>query len=128
MFKTFNKSQTVLINYIKEKYPRAGNIFVPGDLTQVFREFNMLENPENDILRNAGICFVDSSEEAIIKKLKQFFNILIDELDNKFPIFQNLLQERVFSRIVDGKKITFNYKIGRKLPENTAKFQADEGD
>lgn len=78
IFKNFNRSQSVLINYIKEKYPRAGNIFVPGDLMKVFPEFNMVERPENDMLRNAGICFLDANIESIIKKLKQFFNILID--------------------------------------------------
>jgi hypothetical protein len=37
VFRFFNKSQSVLINYIKQKYPRAGNVFVPGDLLQVFK-------------------------------------------------------------------------------------------
>ena len=37
VFRFFNRSQSVMINYIKEKYPRAGNIFVPGDLMTVFK-------------------------------------------------------------------------------------------
>lgn len=77
------------------------------------------------MLRNAGICLLDSNVEEIIKKLKKFFNILIDELDSKYAVFQSLLQDSVFAHTVDGKKMSFNYKIGRKLPENMAKFQED---
>lgn len=79
LFKNFNKSQNVLIGYLKQKYPRAGNIFVPGDMNQVFKDFNMCDdNPENDLLRKAGICFTDSSNEQIIKKLKLLFNTLLE--------------------------------------------------
>lgn len=40
-FKKFNKIQGSLIGYLKMKYPRAGNIFVPGDLMEKFKKFNM---------------------------------------------------------------------------------------
>lgn len=57
VFKKFNKSQAILIGYLKMKYPRGGQTFVPGDLAKMFKTFNMVESPENDILRNAGVCF-----------------------------------------------------------------------
>ena len=60
-FKKINKAQKLLLAYLKMKYPRGGNTFVPGDLVKVFKSFDMVEYPENDILRNAGICFTDPS-------------------------------------------------------------------
>ena len=95
------------------KYPRGGPTFVPGELTKKFQNFNMVENPDNDILRNAGICFYQESDKSITLKLKEMLNMIISELDSKFPKFQTLLQEKVF--VIDEKK-TLNYKIGRKLP------------
>lgn len=59
---------------------------------------------------------MNPTNKEIIKNLKQFFNCLIDEIDSKFPVFQNLLTQRIFSYESEGKKKVFNYKIGRKLP------------
>lgn len=127
-FKKFNKAQSVLIGYLKMKYPRGGNTFVPGDLMKIFKSFDMVEYPENDILRNAGISFTDSSTKEIVHKLKVFLNSLLDELDEKFPIFQNLLQEKVFVMQEDDKKRQLNFKIGRKIPESTTKYSYNQND
>ena len=59
VFKKFNKTQSSLIVYLKMKYPRGGPTFIPGDITKVFQTFDMVENPDNDILRNANICFFE---------------------------------------------------------------------
>ena len=44
-FKMINKMQKNLIGYLKSKYPRSGQSFVPGELTQKFRNFDMVERP-----------------------------------------------------------------------------------
>ena len=46
----------------------------------------------------------------------------MDELDEKFPIFQSFLQDKVFK--TEDKK-PLNFKIGRKIPENTQKYSLD---
>lgn len=35
------------MSFLKAKYPRAGNIFVPGDLNQKFKNFDMVNNYQN---------------------------------------------------------------------------------
>ena len=42
VFKKFNKTQSKLIAYLKMKYPRGGPTFIPGDLTKVFRSFDLV--------------------------------------------------------------------------------------
>ena len=123
VFKLFNKTQRKLISYLKMKYPRGGPTFVPGDLAKKFQNFNMVENPDNDILRNARICFFEEDEKNISLKLKVMFNSIIEELNSKFPKFQALLQEKVF---VTGENKQLNYKIGRKLPETISKFNLND--
>lgn len=49
-FDKINKVQGALIGYLKMKYPRAGNLFVPGDLMDKFKSFSMTEKYQNDIL------------------------------------------------------------------------------
>ena len=77
-FRKFNKSQTVLLGYLKMKFPRGGQTFVPVDLLKVFKSFNMVEYPENDMLRKAMISFTNSDNHEIVKTLKTFFNTLMD--------------------------------------------------
>ena len=57
----------------------------------------MTDHPDNDILKNAGISFTDASEGKIIQTIKTIFNTILDEIDEKFPIFQKLLQEKIFN-------------------------------
>lgn len=78
LFAIFSKAQGMLIGYLHSKYPRAGNVFVSSELAKTFKSFDMVDSPENDILRNANICFSDASDQGIIRKLKEFFNLLID--------------------------------------------------
>ena len=42
IFKIFNKSQRTLLGYLKIKFPRGGQTFVPGDLMKVFKTFDMV--------------------------------------------------------------------------------------
>ena len=32
----------------------------------------------------------------IVKQVKIFFNAIMEELDDKYPVFKNLMEERVF--------------------------------
>ena len=123
VFRLFSKTQSRLISYLKMKYPRGGPTFVPGELPKKFQSFSMVESPENDILRNMGICFAEGSEKDIALKLKQMFNRIIDELNQKFQVFHSLLQDKAFQT---HSKKTLNYKIGRKLPETIAKFDTED--
>lgn len=34
-----------MIGYLKVKYPRSAQNFVPGDLTKVFKPFDYVESP-----------------------------------------------------------------------------------
>lgn len=104
------------------KYPRNNQSFVPGELLRVFKQFSNVEKEENDIVRASGHYFGSDNEGELIKCIKSFLNRLIDELDTCFPIFQRLLQEKLFTIESEGKKKSVNYKIGRKLPENVARF------
>lgn len=54
------------------------------------------------------------------------FNKIIDEVDTKYPKFQAFLQEKIFNIEIENKKRSLNYKIGRKLPENIAKYNLNE--
>jgi hypothetical protein len=47
------------VGYLKMKYPRGAQTFVPGDLMKVFKEFDISENLEFDILRNSNTYFGD---------------------------------------------------------------------
>lgn len=116
VLKTFNNLQIAMIGYMKMKYPRGGQNFVPTELMNEFKTFDMVEQPENDILSRAGIYFGSENNKEIVKTLKEFFNLLIDELDTHFPIFQELLQEKIFAVTKEGKFYTVNHKIGRKIP------------
>jgi hypothetical protein len=40
VFKDFNNLQKNLVGYLKAKYPRSGQNFVPGDLMKVFKTFD----------------------------------------------------------------------------------------
>lgn len=56
----------------------------------------------------------------------------MEELDDKFPVFKNLMEEKVF-KYEEGegtlkKTKILNYKIGRKIPENTSKFVVDDSE
>lgn len=102
------------------KFPRAGNIFVSGDLSEKFISFDEVENPKNDILSNAGVHFTDSEDAKIIKEIKIFFNKMMNELDEKYPTFQSLMHEKVF-KYEEGegpnkKTKILNFKVGRKIP------------
>lgn len=44
-FRVLNKSLGSVVRYLKTKFPRAGITFVPGDLTQNFKDFDITENP-----------------------------------------------------------------------------------
>lgn len=131
-FHHFNKAQSSLLGYLKMKYPRAGNVFVSSDLSQKFKSFDFVENPKNDILAKFKIFFTGSSEANIVKQVKIFFNTIMEELDDKFPVFKNLMEEKVF-KYEEGegslkKTKILNYKIGRKIPENTSKFVVDDSE
>lgn len=41
LFKQVNKLQKNLVGYLKMKYPRGAQTFVPGDLMKVFKEFDI---------------------------------------------------------------------------------------
>ena len=45
IFKKFNKIQKSLIIYLKMKYPRGGQTFIPGDLSKLFQPFDLVESP-----------------------------------------------------------------------------------
>ena len=85
VLKKFNNLQISMLGYLKMKYPRGGKSFVPAELMKEFKDFDMVEEPENDILRQAGIYFGSGEEKVLAKTLKKFFNKIIDELDSQFP-------------------------------------------
>ncbi len=44
IFKLINKLQKKLVGYLKIKYPRGGQSFVPADLMDAFKEFDLSED------------------------------------------------------------------------------------
>ena len=86
-----------MLGYLKMKYPRGEQTFVPTELMKEFKSFDMVEEPENDILLSAKICFqYENTSKGLVRLLKVFFNKLIDEMDSKFNSFQELLEEEMF--------------------------------
>ena len=77
-FKKLNKMQRMQSIYLKVKYPRSSQSFVPGDLVHLFQEFNLINSISNDMLRNSGVYFADSSEAGVIRSIKTFFNKALD--------------------------------------------------
>jgi hypothetical protein len=117
IFKQINKLQKNLVGYLKMKYPRGGQSFVPGDLMAVFKEFDLSEDLEFDILKNANIYFGSEKDSELSREIKIFLNKLMNETDINYPKFEKMMQEKVF--VVEGEegeKKTLNYKIGRKIP------------
>lgn len=72
--------------------------------------------PENDTLAKAGIHFSSDDEKILKVQIKKFINILINEVDGKFKIFQKLMSEKVFVVDKDGRDYTVANQIGRKIP------------
>lgn len=56
-----NSLQFSMLGYMKAKYPRQSQNFVPGELMQEFRNFDFVEQPENDILRELKVYFGDNN-------------------------------------------------------------------
>lgn len=56
-FTKYNELQKSIVGYLKAKYPRGKQNFVSGDLMNVFKSFDYVESPENDIIRQAGFYF-----------------------------------------------------------------------
>ena len=48
-----------ILAYLKSKYPRNKNVFVPAELQSKFDKINFLTNHENNVLVNAGITFTN---------------------------------------------------------------------
>lgn len=67
LFKQINKLQKNLVGYLKMKYPRGGQSFVPGDLMNVFREFDLSEDIEFDILKNSNTYFGTDDEVLLAR-------------------------------------------------------------
>lgn len=73
---------------MKAKYPRTNQNFVPGELMQEIKNFNFVEQPENDVLRFLNIHFGETDEKALNYTVKKFLNLVLVEMDEKFPKFQ----------------------------------------
>jgi hypothetical protein len=78
IFQKFNELQKGIIGYLKAKYPRGQQNFVSGDLMNVFKSFDYVESPENDILKQSNIYFGNSNPRELLKMIKEFLNSLID--------------------------------------------------
>lgn len=78
------------------KYPRGGQSFVPGDLMAVFKEFDLSEDIEFDIVKNADTYFGSDEDESLSREIKLFLNKLMTELDSCYPRFEKIMQEKVF--------------------------------
>jgi len=77
-FKYLNKFQKNLVGYLKIKYPRGNQNFVPGDLMTIFKEFDRSDDLEYDILKNSNTCFTDTNDADLSKSIKIFFNKIIN--------------------------------------------------
>jgi hypothetical protein len=88
---------------------------------KVFKSFDYVESPSNDIVRQAGFYFRQELTRDLLKKIKEFLNKLIEETDMNFPRFQKILQDRVFkSELRQDKSMV--YSLNRRLPETISKF------
>lgn len=78
-----NRINRDILGYLKSKYPRAKNLFVPYELNVKFEEINYITLCENNILLNAGFTFTekDAERKTIITKTKKFINSLLNEVD-----------------------------------------------
>lgn len=45
IFKKFNELQRSIIGYLRAKYPKGQQSFVPGDLMNVFKSFDYTDSP-----------------------------------------------------------------------------------
>lgn len=121
VFKQFNDLQRSIIGYLKTKYPTGQQNFVSGDLMKVFKPFDYIDSPENDIVRQAGFYFRQELTRDLLKNIKEFLNELIDETDLNFPRFQKMFQDRIFKTNNKGDK-SLIYRLNRRLPETISKF------
>ena len=78
-----------ILEYLKSKYPRNKNIFVPAELQSKFDKVNYLSLHQNNMLVNAGITFTNknATRAEILGKTKRFINLLLTELDTHFHDF-----------------------------------------
>ena len=48
-----------ILGYLMSKYPRAKNLFVPYEVNKKFDEVTFVTLAENNILKNAGVSFME---------------------------------------------------------------------
>ena len=87
-----------VLAYLKSKYPRNKNLFVPTELQSKFDQVNYLTLHENNMLVNMGLTFTkkNASRAEILGKTKKFLNLIMDEIDSRFHDFEALLNQKVF--------------------------------
>lgn len=110
---------------------------MPQELKDKFQDFDLTEAAENDIMSNLGMSFKNLPGKEFSQSCKVLMNNLIKEGRNQFSFFEKFLREKVFvenarrTEEMSGKalmdksfieKKIGNYKIGRKLPENTPEY------
>ena len=88
---------------------------------KVFKPFDYVESPSNDIVRQAGFYFRQKLTRDLLKKVKEFLNKVIDETDMNFPRFQKMFQDRIFKTDLKQDK-SLVYRLNRRLPETISKF------
>ena len=51
-------------------------------------------------------------------------NKIMDQCDKHFTDFQSMMQDKCFNiNNQKGQKASLNYKIGRKIPDNVARYE-----
>ena len=123
-FELMNSMNKNILEYLKTKYPRNKNLFVPVELESKFDRINFLTLHENNMLVNSGFSFSEKNmtRVEILDKTKNFINCLMYEVDTNFHVFTGLLNDKIL-KLSENIDLKLNkIKIGRKIPENTEKF------
>lgn len=125
-YKNIAVCQKKIIEFLKFKYPRNKKGFVPTELEELFYGINDSEHTDYDLLINAGINFDYESIKAyerkeVIRQIKKFLNAIIIESNRSFDMFR-IRMEDVF------KDLDGNFKIGRKISENTRTYSDIESE
>lgn len=97
-FSLMNSINRNILEYLKSKYPRNKNLFVPVELEEKFDPINFITMHENNTLVNMNVTFSvrNSTRVETLDKTKKFLNSLMEEVNAHFGVFTSLLNDHAF--------------------------------
>ena len=109
------------LEYLIKKFPPSKHKIVDTSLARHIVEIKRHTDTNYDILRNAGVSFVDDTGKTdFAYDIKLWLNRLITEVKTSFPIFKDRMKELFNGNetsIADDNEVEF--EIGSKISETT---------